>query len=104
LSDRTPFVTHRDRTKLRHRRAPETDADPVMPCAATMAAKARTPETRAVVRAKPKRDIGGLINGFGIGNACRSISRSSPQSIVGDIRRRRPLYPNYNVHSRDLTA
>jgi hypothetical protein len=29
------------------------------------------------VRGKPKIDIGGIINGFGIGITCRSISGSS---------------------------
>src|SRR4029077_2670706 len=48
-----------------------------MACAATVAAKARTPETRKVMRAKPKIDIGCIINGFGIGIACRSISRGT---------------------------
>jgi hypothetical protein len=65
-------------------------------CAATAAAKARTPETNEVVRAKSKMDIGDIINGFGIGIACRSISRSSPHSIVGDIRRR-PVSADYDV-------
>ena len=51
----------------------------------------------------PKIDIGVIINGFGIGIARRSTSRSSPHSIVGDIRRR-PVSPNYDVHTRDLTA
>jgi hypothetical protein len=69
-----------------------------------MPAKARMPETSEVMRAKPKIDIGGIINGFGIGIACRSLSGSSPHSIVGDIRGRRPVPPNYDVHTRDLTT
>ena len=76
-----------------------------MACAPTVAAKARTPETRKVMRAKPKIDIGVIINGFGIGIACRSISRSSPHSTVGDIRGDRfPPTTDYDVHTRDLTA
>jgi hypothetical protein len=72
-------------------------------CAATVAAKAIAPETRKVMRAKPKMDIGVIINGFGVGIACRSISRSSPHSIVGDIRGR-PVSADYDVQTRDLTA
>ena len=52
------------------------------------------------MRAKPKIDIGVIINGFGIGIARRSTSRSSPHSIVGDIQLRPTVSPNYDVHTR----
>ena len=73
-----------------------------MACAATVAAKARTPETRKVMRAKPKIDIGCIINGFGIGIAVDQ-SQGAPHSIVGDIRGW-PVSADYDVQTRDLTA
>src|SRR5271166_5552988 len=61
-------------------------------CAVAMPAKARTPETRAVVCARQKIDIGGTINKFGIGIAAAEIilpRRDAPRCFAERGRRAR---------------